>query len=741
MDRSKDWIFDIETFKHAFTLTIVRADTDKCITIECSHRKNEIARLVNMIDYIKKTGGRLVGFNNVGFDYPVIHELLDRTRYSNFPKTGDGVAALAHRIANQQIEAMNKSMGFGATIKTEDCLVPQVDLYRIHHFNNKAKATSLKMLEFNMRMDNIEDLPFAIDAKLSSDDIDKLIEYNIHDVRATKRFYEASASQIQFRDDLSVKLNKNLTNADDTKIGAEYFQLELENAGVKTRVFKDGKMVMKQTKRDKIKINDCLFNYYQFTIPAFKAVHEWFKRQVITETKGVFSDIEEHNLGDVAKYAELDTKRIKMKKKDEELPLLQKQYPLGWVEEKELKATEYLFDSEGNHVMAYPLDADGSPDLTKKQKKVRVPKKSYYFCRKIASNLNVVIDGLRIDFGVGGIHASLSEKAVKETKKYKIRDADVSSMYPNIAISNKVFPAHLSEVFCEVYESLYIQRKSYGKKTAENAMLKLALNGTYGKSNDKYSVFYDPQYTMTITINGQLSLLMLVDMLLKIDGMKIIQLNTDGVTVAMLRDTEDQYNKVCEEWQKIVKLELEFVDYKKMLIRDVNNYIAIKMDDSVKRKGAYQWVREELGWHQNQSSLVIPMVAEQVMLSEDINDVDSLIMELLKKHYDASPDNKFDFMLRTKVDRKSRLVLRFEDGSEKELQRICRYYPCKQGGKLIKIMPPLECKQTDGEEPEDRNLSIDAAWNVKPCNNMVDFAGDIDYNYYVSEVKKLLILN
>lgn len=744
MDRSEDWIFDIETYRDAFTFTIVRADQDIFRTIECSSRKNEFHKLVSCIQFLQKNNCRLVGFNNVGFDYPVIHELIERSRYSNFPKTGLGVARLAHRIAQEQIEKSNASMGFGATIRPEDCIVPQVDLYRIHHFNNKAKATSLKMLEFNMLMDNIEDLPFPIDKELSSEEIDKLIEYNIHDVKATLRFYNESASQIQFRDDLSIKLNQNLTNADDTKIGALFFQIELEKAGVKTKEFKNGKLHNKQTKRDKIKVKDCLFDYYNFVRPEFKAIHEWFADQVITETKGVFSDIEEHELGEVAKYAELDIKKIKMKDKDQELPLLQKQYPLGWVEEKELKATEYLFDENGNHVMAYPLDEDGCPDLTKKQKKVRVPKKSYYFCRKIASNLNVVIDGLRIDFGVGGIHASLSSKSVRQTVRYIIRDADVKSMYPNIAISNRVYPAHLSEVFCDVYQDLYNQRKSFGKKTAENGMLKLALNGTYGKSNDKYSVFYDPQYTMTITINGQLSLLMLADMLLQIEGLKIVQLNTDGITVAIPVDREEEYSRACSDWQKQVKLELEFVDYKAMFIRDVNNYIALKTDDSIKRKGAYQWEREELGWHQNQSSLVIPMVAEQIMLKSfenkiDEHTVDSEIITMLKQHYEANEINKFDFLLRTKVDRSSRLVLRFEDGSEKELQRICRYYPCKTGGKLIKLMPALEKNKTEDGEAEDRNLSIDAAWKVKPCNNMLDFHGDIDYDYYVSEVRKLLI--
>jgi hypothetical protein len=42
------------------------------------------------------------------------------------------------------------------------------------------------------------------------------------------------------------------------------------------------------------------------------------------------------------------------------------------------------------------------------------------------------------------------------------------------------------------------------KGTPENAMLKLALNGAYGKSLSKYSVLYDPKFGITVTVNGQL---------------------------------------------------------------------------------------------------------------------------------------------------------------------------------------------------------------------------------------------
>lgn len=722
--KPKDWIYDIETYKELFTFSTVRADGKFKQTFEVSYRVNEIQKILEILDKFSEYKCRMVGFNSIGFDYPIIHKIIENK--DSLPKSGKALANKVFNWAQKQIDSF-KNDGFGNIVRREDYIVDQVDLYRIWHFNNKARATSLKMIEFNMRLDNIEDLPFSIDNNLTDEMIEKIKTYNEYDVECTRKFYMESLSQIAFRDNLSKKLDRDFTNADDTKIGAEYFQMELEKAGINLFHYENGKRVLKQTKRNKIVIKDCLFDYYKFNRPEFQAIYDWFSKQVITETKGVFSGIEEHKLGNVAKYAELTTKRSKFKSKptESEIEAFKLLHPMGWLEVEELKATEWLFDAEGNHVMEYPLDDDGSPDLTKKQKKVRIAKKSYWGCYKVAESLNVMIDGLCIVFGVGGIHASLTETIAKETSKYMIRDADVSSMYPNLAISNRVYPEHLGEKFCDIYKDMYEQRKSYAKGTPENAMLKLALNGTYGKSNDKFSVFYDPKFTMSITINGQLSLLMLVDQLLEIEGLKLVQLNTDGVTVAMLRSTEEQYNAVCKLWQTNVKLELEFASYSKMFIRDVNNYIAIYTDGNIKRKGAYQY--EDLGWHQNQSALIIPKAAEKAMITGDN------LREIIEEHV-KNPENKWDFMLRTKVPRSSRLILVMEDGTEIKQQNICRYYPSKTGGKLIKIMPPLE------EGQDDRKLGIDVQWNVKTCNNISDFDNSIDIDYFVSECEKLIIL-
>jgi hypothetical protein len=41
---------------------------------------------------------------------------------------------------------------------------------------------------------------------------------------------------------------------------------------------------------------------------------------------------------------------------------------------------------------------------------------------------------------------------------------------------------HYGQVFCDVYEGLFLEREQYDKKThyAENLAIKLALNGSYG---------------------------------------------------------------------------------------------------------------------------------------------------------------------------------------------------------------------------------------------------------------------
>jgi hypothetical protein len=142
----------------------------------------------------------------------------------------------------------------------------------------------------------------------------------------------------------------------------------------------------------------------------------------------------------------------------------------------------------------------------------------------------------------------------------------------------------------------------------------------------------------------------------------------------------------------------------------------------VKLKGAFEYNDfTKHGWHKNHSAMVIAKAVE----AELVHGVDH--EEFIRLHRD-----KYDFLVRTKVPRSSSLVLVI-DGEDVPQQNICRYYPSKSGGKLVKLMPALE------EGGEVRRLGVDTDYEVSTCNNIADFSwSKLDYSYYINEAKKLI---
>lgn len=696
-----DMVYDLESYPNCFTMTIIHSSGKWLKTFEISDRKNQTEDIAKCLRYLIKENYRMVGFNNLSYDYTLIHEII--TILSQAKKAGKAGVVTAMDMYALTCEIINEMKGdrpyYG--IKETEHYIKQVDLYKINHFDNKARSTSLKILEFNMRSENVEDLPFPVGKKLTDDEIDILIQYNQHDVLQTLKFYYYCVDALILRNELTEQFGFDCTNFNDTKIGKELFiqSLEKEQPGICYTVNPRGGRKIRQTKRAEIVIKDCLFDYIKFDRPEFQAVHEWFKSQVITETKGVFSDLLEHQLGDVAKYAEMTIKRKKINNPEDSkdkkyvpteshVNQLKQDQPLGWIEEKELSS---------------PKGA-----------------KSYYWCYRVAETLNVKIDGFRFDYGVGGIHGAL-QGTLRSKDGKKLRTLDVASYYPNMAISNNVYPAHLGFTFCKTYKMLYEERKRHPKGSGANAALKLALNGTYGDSNNEFSPLYDPAYTMTITIGGQLSLCMLMEKLIDNCDANIIMCNTDGFEYMVDEDKIDEADRWVKWWEEVTGLEMEGDTYSVMHIRDVNNYISVTESGKVKTKGAYEVLPyEKLGWHKNHSAMVIAMAVEaHLVRGEDFE-------ELIRKHKDP-----YDFMLRTKVPRNSRLVL-VKDGVDILQQNICRYYPSLEGGKLVKIMPPLK----KGEA--ERRLSIDSEWEVSTCNDMSNFKWDVNYDYYMSKAKELI---
>ena len=135
----------------------------------------------------------------------------------------------------------------------------------------------------------------------------------------------------------------------------------------------------------------------------------------------------------------------------------------------------------------------------------------------------------------------------------------------------------------------------------------------------------------------------------------------------------------------------------------------------IKRKGRYEY---ELGWHQNHSALVVPKVAELVLVHG----------APIRQTVEQWPDI-MDFMLRTKVPRSSYL-----QWGEEQAQNISRYYIAKDGKPLMKWMPPLAKKPGVW-----RQIGVESGWKVQVCNDIEDATLPVDYDYYVREVEKLCL--
>ena len=209
---SNDFIFDIETYPNVFTLAVEHADAPLQWMFEISDHRNDSKQIIEFLTYLKNTNARMIGFNSLGFDYPVVHTLI-RMGFSDARTLYDKAMAI--------INGQDGDAKWMHNVKPADRFVEQIDLYKIHHFDNKARATGLKVLEFNMRSDNIEDLPFKVGTDLTLEQIPALKKYNKHDVHETKAFYFHTLDMIKFREELTHKYQRDFMNHNDTKIGKE----------------------------------------------------------------------------------------------------------------------------------------------------------------------------------------------------------------------------------------------------------------------------------------------------------------------------------------------------------------------------------------------------------------------------------------------------------------------------------------------------------------------------------------
>ena len=331
-------------------------------------------------------------------------------------------------------------------------------------------------------------------------------------------------------------------------------------------------------------------------------------------------------------------------------------------------------------------------------------------------------------FAKGGLHTENSPRIFESDEDHDIIDWDVSSYYPAIIINNNRYPYHLGKEFLRGYKAMFEKRlelKPLAKKDKRIkgivGALKLAVNSVYGKSSDMQSWIYDRQLTMFTTITGELSLLMLIEQY-ELNGINIISANTDGVTVKISKDKMDKMFEINQWWCDATKYELERTDYQKIIFSTVNDYIAIKTDGEIKKKGDFL---TDFELHKNKSARVVNLALESYYV-HNIDPTDTI----------CNHTNVYDFCLRQKASKDFHYEGVNKSTGEKTIyNKLIRYYVSKKGEKLLKVKNE-ECDTNAADVSQ-----VEAGeWVMHVCNHLTpDHPLDnINYDYYIERANRII---
>lgn len=205
---------------------------------------------------------------------------------------------------------------------------------------------------------------------------------------------------------------------------------------------------------------------------------------------------------------------------------------------------------------------------------------------------DIMVAGVETKYALGGLHGA-TPNFIYEGRIFSL---DVASLYPSL-----VLEYNLMSRACESDEKFrYVRDTRFKLKKEKNPLqesLKLILNTTYGCFGDQFNNLCDKRMMYSVCVHGQL---LLTDFIEKIEPYcTLFNLNTDGVFFYIEEENFDyNYNKIEEakvEWEQRTRLILEWEEYRKVIQKDVNNYIVVPEGDlyydngkpRYKAKGAY----------------------------------------------------------------------------------------------------------------------------------------------------------
>lgn len=322
--------------------------------------------------------------------------------------------------------------------------------------------------------------------------------------------------------------------------------------------------------------------------------------------------------------------------------------------------------------------------------------------------------------GYGGIHAAIPNYFFEESENRVIRNKDVASYYPHLmtlcGYTSRNIPS--AEIFENVLDTR-MKAKASGDKATANA-LKLVVNTTYGALLNKYNDLFDPLMGRSVCITGQLFLLELAEHLYsEVDGLKIVQLNTDGIMLECNIDQLELVDSICEEWQSRTGFELETDSVSKIAQKDVNNYVEVQADGKSKAKGGYlvKGISTVGAFNINNSCCIVATALKEYFVNG------TPVEETINNCTDI-----FQFQIIAKAGAKYREAYHIVDGVKEPVQKVNRVYATadERYGKLFKVKAEDDSTAKIEMLPEHCIIDNDNQLSIS----------DVDKSFYIEMAKK-----
>lgn len=333
---------------------------------------------------------------------------------------------------------------------------------------------------------------------------------------------------------------------------------------------------------------------------------------------------------------------------------------------------------------------------------------------------NLMIGECPVTLGYGGIHGAIPNFFWEETDTRGIWNEDVGSYYPHLCTINGYTSRNIPSP--KIYEDILerrMQAKAAGDKHTANA-LKLVCNTTYGCLLNQYNDLFDPLMGRSVCISGQLYLLELAEHCFQeIEGLRIVQLNTDGIMVECDKKDYDKLTEICKEWQSRTGFDLEEDTVIKIAQKDVNNYVEVQPGGKAKAKGGYlvKGIAPAGAFNVNNSCVIVATALKEFFVNgtpveDTINGCDDI----------------FQFQIIAKAGAKYKEAYHVVDGVKEPVQKVNRVYATadERYGKIYKVKSEDDSTAKIEMLPEHCIIDNDNQLSIS----------DVDKSFYIEMAKK-----